>query len=260
MRRFTDAEMCVISENHTLMSYKDIGALINRSEDVIKHKAASMGLVEYRAGTNPRSRKKRKYYVNDDFFKIPNMLNSYWGGFIAADGYIRCINRDNISLSIMLSTKDLSHLQSLCVDMNTNKPIHMGTSNEKPVCSLTIASKQICEDLEINYNIIPRKSLVLEPPSLHNKEMIDSYIRGYIDGDGSVTRAENRPRFSILSTLAMCDWMRSRIVEIIGRQKGIYIYKKQKQHSLIIAGISGTLLYEYFISINGRCLERKWNL
>ena len=34
------------------------------------------------------ARMKRKYSVDDAFFKIPNLLNCYYAGFIAADGNI----------------------------------------------------------------------------------------------------------------------------------------------------------------------------
>ena len=40
---------------------------------------------------NPTGYKQRTYNVDDFFFNIPNELNSYYAGFIAADGNIRSV-------------------------------------------------------------------------------------------------------------------------------------------------------------------------
>ena len=49
------------------------------------------------------------YNKNHDFFTVPNKLNSYWAGFIAADG---CVTGKHI-LAIKLSEKDKEHLQKI---------------------------------------------------------------------------------------------------------------------------------------------------
>jgi len=40
-----------------------------------------------------------KYECNESYFSVPNIENSYWAGFIAADGYINDRYDSSISLS-----------------------------------------------------------------------------------------------------------------------------------------------------------------
>lgn len=49
---------------------------------------------------------------NTEFFKEPNTLNSYWAGFIAADGCIQQY-KDNRqpTLAINLKSSDINHLE-----------------------------------------------------------------------------------------------------------------------------------------------------
>ena len=55
-----------------------------------------MEILKYAPGKNPNSHKKgrRKYSVNDSFFSEPNEVNSYYAGFIAADGCIKSNNSE----------------------------------------------------------------------------------------------------------------------------------------------------------------------
>ena len=50
---------------------------------------------------------------NETFFEKPSRVNSYWAGFIAADG---CVYRN--TLKITLSKKDKAHLEALSSQLN----------------------------------------------------------------------------------------------------------------------------------------------
>ena len=51
---------------------------------------------------------------------------------------------------------------------------------------LTVNSYTLCQDLE-KYGIVPRKSLILKFPNNISDEMLPHIIRGYFDGDGSIS-------------------------------------------------------------------------
>lgn len=97
-------------------------------------------------------------------------------------------------LSIGLATKDKSHLEKFKSSINTNKPIYdieyyddrEGFKGMRYNSSIVISSKDYFDDLSY-FNIVPRKSLSLEfPKHIKDHPLIQHFIRGYFDGDGSV--------------------------------------------------------------------------
>lgn len=58
-----------------------------------------------------------RYQKNHNFFKNKNPLNSYWAGFIAADGSISSKGNE---LKIALSAKDAGHLEKLSSLLSEN--------------------------------------------------------------------------------------------------------------------------------------------
>jgi hypothetical protein len=119
---------------------------------------------------------------DENFFSVPNILNSYWAGFIAADGCIRGYHDHYLSLG--LSKKDISHLEKFKRDLRLSNKITIYDKHNS--CITGLSSNKICDDLKNNFNITPRKSKTLKPPNIKNKTNILSFIAGYIDGDGSV--------------------------------------------------------------------------
>lgn len=74
-------------------------------------------------------RHKRQNSVNDDFFEVPNELNCYWAGFIAADGCIHTGKKQDV-LSIFLALKDKNHLNRFKLDIDFDGQINEGVINE----------------------------------------------------------------------------------------------------------------------------------
>lgn len=72
---------------------------------------------------------------------------------------------------------------------------------------LSIGSKQIAQDLANNFNIIPKKSLVLLPPVRMPNEYAHHFIRGYVDGDGWI--GKTAPAIGVAGTKTMLEWIKS---------------------------------------------------
>lgn len=133
----------------------------------------------------------KKYSLNENYFEaIDNEEKAYWLGFISADGNI--YKRDNngtIILSFNLNIRDKKHLEKFLKSIDSNIPIKekdgAGYGEGTKIASLYINSKKLGNDL-IKLGIVPRKSLILNPP-LIDETFIKDWIRGYFDGDGSVT-------------------------------------------------------------------------
>lgn len=142
-----------------------------------------------KARTNKEN--SRKYHHNENYFETIDTENkAYWLGFIYADGYIvnnRIYNSGGFGVSI--SEKDRSHLDKLNRDLDSNYRIcdyevKGGYKIGAKYCRLLVSGSKIKEDL-IKQGVLPNKTNILKPPIL-NPELIKHFIRGYLDGDGSI--------------------------------------------------------------------------
>lgn len=145
--------------------------------------------------------KNRIYNCNYDFFSKDNEASFYWAGFIAADGWV-VTEKCNYLLGIDLSIKDIKHLEKFKKSIDATQPIRKrikkgGNINGKELghsemCSIKIHSKQIVEDLK-KFNVIPNKTYFLDIPEwLMEHKLLHHYLRGYIDGNGCFTVAQNK--------------------------------------------------------------------
>lgn len=132
------------------------------------------------------NKNRRKYKVNEHYFSQESRNMAYIMGFIAADGTIS--KRDN-RIKIGLSIVDYVFLEKIRAELEAEKSIKTYTnSNGYECCTLEFVSEQMKKDLAF-YNIVPAKTFVFKfPTHLEKKYWID-FIRGYFDGDGSVSTA-----------------------------------------------------------------------
>lgn len=121
---------------------------------------------------------------NQEFFANPNMINSYWAGFIAADGNI---HKNLSDISVNLGIRDRDHLEKLADALDYEGTIKT-RKDKKAVRLRWCRTQSMSNDLRMNYNITPQKTCKLEfPHQLTNQKNIFSFIAGFIDGDGWVT-------------------------------------------------------------------------
>ena len=216
--------------------------------------------LSYRKGKHPNSKGKRIYNVDDNYFSEINSDTCYWAGFIAADGNI---NKKMNSLTIALSSKDESHLEKFLKCLNSNYKINRYLSNGFPTSYITIQSKKMCNDLFLNFNITPKKSYTLRHPNILNKEFIDSFIIGYIDGDGTIglTKGKRQMRayISIIGTYEICTWIDNRFREILNKVKNGNPYNERNIFSVKYADKNARNLIVHFNKSYRHKLSRKWS-
>lgn len=130
----------------------------------------------------------KKYTAKYDFFEtIDTEEKAYWLGFIAADGYVT--NRNQVGIT--LNTKDKSHLEKFKKAISSTHKIFdyvYDTTFKKDTeySRILITSDKMKNDL-VSKGILEQKTFLLEFP-ITDSSLIKDYIRGYIDGDGSITR------------------------------------------------------------------------
>jgi len=147
---------------------------------------------------------KPLYQIDEDFFSSINTEHkSYFLGLIYSDGYL---HESRGYMSLTLQERDVDILIKLKKSINTNKPllyIHRKEKSTQNQYRLLISRKKMINDL-ILLGIRQNKSLTCTPNKiLHlDKELIRHFIRGYYDGDGSITFYKTRNTFN--STINIC--------------------------------------------------------
>ena len=134
-----------------------------------------------------------RYYFHDfDYFEnIDTEEKAYWLGFIYADGYIvnsRANNYGQRSFGLTLSVKDEKHLRLFKNSIRATNPITYYSKEKSKFCRLLLKSEKTVQDL-IDKGCYVQKTKILRFPNYSQipKELIHHFIRGYFDGDGSIS-------------------------------------------------------------------------
>lgn len=157
-----------------------------------------------RAGVVLRSNSvnSRKYSIkNENFFEtIDTEQKAYYLGFMFADGFITSKIKGNGSQSVgmTLSTRDKDVLTRFRIALGAEHPVrdYIGETGYKQgvkYSRLIFKSQKMVEDLK-NKGIVEKKTNICEFPSrdILPYNLIKHFIRGYMDGDGSIKRV-SRP-------------------------------------------------------------------
>ncbi len=125
-----------------------------------------------------------KYSVNSSYFKTQTHNMAYILGILASDGTVS--KRDN-TIKLGLSSIDYDYLVMLSKELGSTRPIKTYTTSKGfSNSNLTIVSSEIKKDLS-EYNIVPQKTFTFKFPTKLKREYWIDVIRGYYDGDGSVS-------------------------------------------------------------------------
>lgn len=175
----------------------------------------------------------QKYTLDEHFFDIIDTEEkAYFLGLLYADGSIGDTG-ESLKLSIGLQERDRDILDKFNFSLKSNRPLFFKKKyNER--CQnnflLTISNSYMCRQL-IKLGCIPRKSLTLEFPTSDQvpEDLISHFIRGYFDGDGSLSGFyQNKrvlyPESSIVSTENFCNKVR----DIIKQKLDINCFIKKR--------------------------------
>lgn len=144
----------------------------------------------------------RKYCINANVFKgCDTPETAYWIGFLMADGSIRQ-NKNNYTLRLGLSGKDINHLMKFQAFIETTAPIFTYKYRNYTKVTLEIHGKELIYSLK-KYGLAPRKTGKEQIKNIPKKYHSD-FIRGYFDGDGCLSKdiRGNKKRHSLCFTVA----------------------------------------------------------
>ena len=195
--------------------------------------------------------KGKLYYCNENYFDVvDNEHKAYWLGFLCADGFIQNSSIKGCSRKVGLSLidSDIKHLEKLKKDIETNAAINIyqckGNSynlNSK-YCRIMITSEKLVSSL-IDKGCVEHKSNIIKFPTEEQVPylLLKHYIRGYFDGNGSVTivkpnKDKNRNTTSYKIRFTSTDDMLNGIQNYLlneGIIKRLYPLSKRKQEHIV---------------------------
>jgi hypothetical protein len=259
-------EDCVLKDLYGTMSYKDMVPIFNVPRTNIARRAQTLGI----SGKDPhiKSLVKRKYDLNEEFFKYQTPLSCYWAGFISADG---CLCKKDSGVIMALSRKDRDHLKLFLKDICSNSPIFDFETNSSKnkegkyaASKVTIYSKKFRKDLELNFNLTPKKSLTYVPPKFLNEKCELAFFKGIIDGDGTTSENKNVVTLGLIGSSFVIDWAENLMEEIEPKlphhKRGRYYYPEKSEAQTIKC--SGTRAHKILSKVRcsvDRELSRKWD-
>lgn len=254
---WTAQELDVLAALYGKRMNRQIAALLpGRTENGIKFKARELGLKSNRKLT------RKQYEVNYDYFGVPNLQNSYWAGFIAADGNIGD-PKDRVRIKLLES--DAPHLVAFSEHCGSTSPIRNAPNGPRNYSSLEICGvPQWRADLERNFCITPRKTLTLQPPAHLPQDLSLAFITGYVDGDGCVfteTPRTGRLRLGLhlVGTKEVLLWVQSWFNAIAPSQHTANVHPCGKVWTYKIVGRKAEAVSRAFLAMPTPKLNRKWN-
>lgn len=115
-------------------------------------------------------------------FKVGEEMSNYFLGYICADGNIsKGVGRSYVT---SLYSKDLDIIEKFKSFIGDRCKVHHRKSG---LYHAYVSSRQL-RDYMISLNIVPKKSLILDP----HIEIDRHFLRGYFDGDGSIRNNKGR--------------------------------------------------------------------
>jgi hypothetical protein len=271
-KKYTFAEIEYVKLNYGSKTYSEMAKESGMSKGRLASIVYKFIPNRFSRGKSPFSHDDtRDLKINDDSFSQYSLLSCYWAGLVAADGNI---DKKRKRISLFLQEKDLSCVENFkdylkfsgkIFEQNA-KYTYKGVTSIKKAYGITFTSKKIAFDLEKYFNITPKKSLTLLPPPLKDKEMIDAFIIGYIDGDGSISLSKSKKQralsISLLGTLEVTMWIKNRFSEILGEElECVYKHHNKTKNTFVltISDKRARRAFEHFYNINVPKLERKWS-
>ena len=179
------------------------------------------------------SENNRRYGLNEHYFdSIDTPSKAYLLGMLYADG---CNHVDHYSIILSLQECDREVVEFMKNEIEYEGPlrtIDLEKKNHKHQnqCRICINDQHMSLQLE-SLGVVQAKSLIIEFPNFIPDELMPHFIRGYFDGDGSISYDEKRHKChtKIAGTKEFC----SAVSEILTKMncKHNIVHPKQCQDS-----------------------------
>lgn len=230
----------------------------------IGEKRASDILKKHNVNILMSCERQSKYSLNEKYFDcIDTQDKAYLIGLLYADG---CNCNNNISICLQERDKDI--LEKMNSAIGSDRPLRfIDYSNRDGNCQnqycLSITNKYMSQQLSF-LGMIRNKSLVLEFPMWLRKDLYSHFLRGYFDGDGSVSKNYHNAKLSIVSTENFCKTVQDILRNNIDINTSIYLCHKNTSTTTRTLQISGRKqirkFLDYIYQDANLYLQRKYDI
>lgn len=219
--------------NKALQMYEEGKSLREVSEHLGYSRGAITKILKEN-GVVIRSTKEtsRMYTHNFRYFnEIDTEEKAYWLGFIYADGFIESKRKHGEQkMGITLSSKDKAHLEKFKSSIGATNPIldyvGSGFGPTSVFSKILLTSQDTVEDLK-KHGVVEQKTFKTTFPKIE-EELIPHFIRGYFDGDGTISVYEDSFKFGFSGSLDFLTSIKSFFSESeakVLQDKNIYCFK-----------------------------------
>ena len=202
------------------------------------------------------------YTLNEHYFDVIDTHNkAYILGLLYADG---CNTEKCITLSLQSSDKYI--LESINNELSSNRPLKFlpysqKNNNWSDQYELVITNKYMATQLS-KLGMVKNKSLILTFPEWIDDKFVPSFLRGYMDGDGTIGKHECR--ISFIGTELFCRKAAEFVSQKLGIHCGVYKCKKNSITSTRMMQIAGRnqvkKFLDYIYEDAELFLERKYEI
>ena len=194
-KRHPYCKFTIVEEEEIIKSYQEgnslakVGKQFNCDPGTVKNI-----LKAYDIQTRNLSQARRNYLnytINENCFaNIDNPDSAYWLGVMYSDGFITKTNQYTNYFGITVHEKDSEWLERFKEFLQYNGKVrhYIAKTTYKentPIAKLLIGNNKIVADLE-KLGVVEHKTFKLS--QLPQTNYMDDFIRGYIDGDGSLQK------------------------------------------------------------------------
>ena len=219
-------------------------------------------------------RNGKRVYFNENYFeKIDSINKAYFLGLLYADGSTFIKKKTDNSLSyviaIDINTLDSAVLEKLNVELNNDRGVYhyqreseeyKGEVRTRNMSKITLFSKKMFDDL---WNLGKKPSKIdtcLTVPNILN-ELKKHFLRGYFDGDGSVTTSNNKISVHIYGTFEFLNSYKKSF-EDLGIHFSNKVHKKRDANVSMLS-LNNTeeikKMYSIFYDGDGVYMQRRKN-
>lgn len=199
------------------------------------------------------------YECNESFFEIiDSEVKAYWLGVMFADGNVSVSKCNTGQLFISSIDKDWLNKFKEHIGFTGNLLKETHKHYHKDIWKLHITNDKLFHDL-CKLGCVPRKSLTIQFPILE-KSLMHHFIRGYFDGDGSVSIHRYLPgKDNTTLNSSICSGSKKFLEELIQHIPARHnVVKHYNRVYIVTYGVKDSYsLYNYMYHDSTIFLERK---
>jgi len=255
---WTPENLRFLQDHYEERGLKYLVSQIGIPKDVVTRKARELSL---KIRDSYENRARNKTNVNAHYFDGPWTAEmAYIVGYLYADGSnqhdvrLHCTEEDDYIIKEIQRRLDSTH------QVGHNPPDYK-YENARPSTRIAITNHYLAKRLEERFGVVPRKSYIDVPfprlPSGH----LNHFSRGYLDGDGTVTKGDNFYRWGLYGTYRFIRGLRDGISSAVEIRKPALSKRKECKLLYEVSWYASSDLWKLYHWLYaediGLCLLRK---